>query len=442
MRKVTTTSHDPPDSPALATLTELGRDAAKPHTAAELDHGLNALRARLAAGPSRRRGLVHGSLLGVAVPLLVLAAVRIAPALRTRAPAAPPSVAVERIEGGALLDGGYLSESGHAGIKLTFNEGTEFSFRPGTRGRLREVTKDGAQLAIENGAASFGVTQNPARHWSIEAGPFLVTVKGTVFDLSWDPTIERFELTLRRGRVVVSGPVAGGSLALRAGEHLIVRLPEAEMVITRDALEDGLPAAVAPADELPTGATAAAVRRPTDKREAGRSAPAIASTPPGPAMGGEARGWPALLAAGRWDRILSDVDRAGVDATLDSAPSEDLFALADAARYRRRIDLARAALLAERRRFPTSSRALDAIFLLGRVAELREDGTSRAIGLYDEYLAQAPSGAYAAEALGRKMILSNDVGGPAKARPIADEYLHRFPAGSYAGTARALTRVP
>jgi hypothetical protein len=40
------------------------------------------------------------------------------------------------------------------------------------------------------------------------------------------------------------------------------------------------------------------------------------------------------------------------------------------------------------------------------------------------------------------MILSNDLGGPGKARPIADEYLRRFPGGSYAGSARALGHLP
>jgi len=148
------------------------------------------------------------------------------------------------------------------------------------------------------------------------------------------------------------------------------------------------------------------------------------------------------LASGHWDRILENVERDGVEATLNTATSEDLFALANAARYRRRAELARAALLAERRRFPDSPRALDAVFLLGRVEESRQGGTARAIAWYEEYLARAPKGAYAAEALGRKMTLTRELGGPAQARPIAEEYLRRFPEGSYAGSARALRRVP
>ena len=87
-------------------------------------------------------------------------------------------------------------------------------------------------------------------------------------------------------------------------------------------------------------------------------------------------------------------------------------------------------------------RARDALFLLGRVEELRAPGSAAAIGWYDQYLAGAPGGTYAAEALGRKMILSNEVTGPASSRPIAEEYLRRFPGGSYAGAARALQRGP
>jgi hypothetical protein len=146
------------------------------------------------------------------------------------------------------------------------------------------------------------------------------------------------------------------------------------------------------------------------------------------------------LAHGRWDRILEEVEQRGVDATLESAPSEELFALADAARYRRRTDLARAALLAQRRRFPGSSRSLDATFLLGRVEESRD--RARAIGWYDEYLTRAATGTYSAEAWGRKMVLTNELKGRVSARPIAEEYLRRFPKGSYAGAARALTSDP
>jgi TolA-binding protein len=433
------TTDDPKDSPALAAFTEVTRDGVEPRTPAELDQGLHTLFTRIATVRGHRRGLPRWSLLGVTAALVTLVGLEFVSLYPRRRPASEPTALVYRIEGGSVLEGGYLRESGHAGIKLFFNEGSKLVFKPGTRGRLRAVEKAGARIAIEQGTASFQVTQGGDRRWFVEVGPFLVTVKGTVFSVSWDPSSERFELRLRQGHVAVSGPVSGGDVALRAGQRLVVNLARSETLITEEQPEDAIDeSAGAPA---PHATTPAASRPSVVKDKSAGPTPSTAPAPSTAKLDGERR-WADELAAGHWDRILEDVERAGLATTLEKASSEDLFALADAARYRRRTELARAALLTERRRFPGSPRSLDATFLLGRVEESREHGLARAIEWYDEYLARAPTGAYAAEALGRKMTLTNQLGGSAEARLIAEEYLHRFPRGSYAGSARALRRVP
>jgi hypothetical protein len=426
---------DDPDDPAgLAALTALGRDAVEPHTQAELDDGFRALRQRVAAARTRRRALAAATVLAAAAACGALA-LQLGAFRGDRGPAPEPPVAVARIEGGDLLEGGYLSKSGRADVTVIFSEGSTFALRSGARGRLRSVDTNGARLALEHGTAALRITPNRERRWLVEAGPFLVTVKGTVFTVSWDPASERFELALQHGRVVVSGP--GGEIALHAGQHLVVSLPKAETVITAEPpAPDAGPEATPPVVTVSLGPPS--TPRATVARRAASGPAAIA---PAAKVGGGRR-WAAELARGSWDGILADVDRDGVDVTLENASSDDLFALADAARYRRRTDLARAALLAQRRRFPRAPRSLDAIFLLGRVEELRAQGTAQAIVRYDEYLAQAPAGAYAAEALGRKMILTDERDGRSAARPIADEYLRRFPGGSYAGSARALQRAP
>jgi TolA-binding protein len=352
--------------------------------------------------------------------------------LRERASVSLKAPALRTIEGGKVLDGGYLSESDRAGIRLFFDEGSRFVLSPGTRGRLRVAETDGVRLGIEHGSASLRITHHPEHRWSVEAGPFLVTVKGTDFSVSWDPTSERFELGLRRGRVTVSGPIVGERLALKAGQKLSVNLPKAETIITEDRADDSpaLSSAVSvPASPPPKNGDAGVTP--------GRSAEAAPASRPA-----ADRAWRDALKNGDWDAILDDAERKGIDATLEKASSEDLFALADAARYRRRIDLARAALLAQRRRFPSSPRSVDALFLLGRVEELRASGRAPALGYYDEYLSRAPAGTYAAEALGRTMILTKETAGSESARAIAAEYLQRFPQGSYAGAARALQRTP
>lgn len=431
------TPPEPSESRAVTALTDLVRSSVKPPSAAELQRGLVALRTRLAVVPSHPRATLRWALVVTSVVLCVALGLVGVLEYRSDSAASPRPIALNRIEGGKLLDGGYLSESGKAGIKLSFNEGSEFWLRPGARGRLRELAPDGAHFSVEHGTASFRITKDPTRRWSVEAGPFLVTVKGTDFSVSWDAASESFELRLRRGRVTVSGPVVGEDFALSAGQKLAVSLPKAETLITeeREAAVEPFEPAAAPSVSASTSSTPETAPPSSVSATASpRVAPSAAVEPKSTTE----RGFREALARGQWDHILAQVERDGLDATLDSATSDDLLALADAARYRRRVDLARAALLAHRRRFPSSPRSLDALFLLGRVEELRASGSAPAIRWYDEYLARAPAGTYAAEALGRKMILTNQTTGPANARRIAEEYLRRFPAGSHAGAARAL----
>jgi ferric-dicitrate binding protein FerR (iron transport regulator) len=437
---MTTTSREPQDSLALTRFTELTRDGVERRTPEELDQGLDLLLARIAASSAPRRGLLRWSLAAVTAAVCTLVVLYVASDYRQRLHPPAPLALAYQIEGGSVLAGGYLRESGHTGIKLLFNEGSKLVLMPGTRGRLRSVDPKGARIALEHGTASFQVTQSRDRRWLVEAGPFLVTVKGTVFTVSWDPSSERFELRLRHGRVVVSGPVSGGDIVLRAGQRLVVNLPRAETLILEEQPEEAN-------GESAGAATSGAMTPFAARPSVGSDKPAGPSTSAAPGRSTVAkieaeRQWSDDLASGHWDRILEEVERTGIKTALAKSSSEDLFALANAARYRRRVDLARSALLAERRRFPGSPRALDAIFLLGRVEESGERGITAAIAWYDEYLARVPRGAYAAEALGRKMTLINELGGPEAARPIAEEYLRRFPKGSYAGSARTLRRVP
>jgi TolA-binding protein len=428
---------------ALTSLVEMARDATKPATEVELERGLNSLRRRLSGENlprwSRRRWSLAALAALAVVSGLVLGTVAVSEH-RERSTFVAPPISVDKIEGGKLLGGGYLSESGHSGIKLLFSEGSLFALEPGTRGRLRTVTNHGAHFAIDRGTAAFRITHRPEHRWLVEAGPFLVTVTGTEFTVSWEPASEEFELRLHRGRVTVSGPVLGEELVLKPGQTLRVNLPRAETVITDEPLaqlEREQPAASTSALALAPGSPPTIGSETESTRKA--ATPPAASTVSGAPT---ERRWREALANGQWDRILAEVEQAGVDATLQSASSSDLFALADAARYRRRTDLARASLLAQRRRFPGSPRSLDAVFLLGRVEESGANGKAQAIRWYDEYVSRAPTGTYAAEALGRKMVLSNELQGAASARPVAAEYLRRFPKGSYAAAARALQLVP
>ena len=424
----------------LEVLSQLVRDSVQTPHPSRLDRGLQALTIRIKEKKQGRGLRPHWALVGAAMACLALGA-GIASLLRFRPESAKASTLSYTIKNGSLEYGGYLRESGKAGVMLSFNEGTEFDLRPGTRGRLRSVDSTGARIAIEHGTASFQVTPGSNRRWLIDVGPFLVTVKGTIFTVSWDASTERFELDLRRGQVVVRGPVLGGDITLQGGQRLVADLPASQTIISDQKSDqpENIPATQSPHPAAP-GPGESPLVTPA-KPPTRNAATTTGSSPMDAKLDGERR-WPFALAAGEWDQILEDARRTGLKKTLDRAGSEDLIALANAARYRRRMDLARQALLAERRRFPDSDRSLDATFLLGRVEESSERGMDQALRWYDEYLVRAPDGTYASEALGRKMILTVKRQGNPRARPIAEDYLRRFPGGSYAGTARAMAHTP
>ncbi|MES1206879.1 MAG: hypothetical protein ABUS79_13160, partial [Pseudomonadota bacterium] len=152
--------------------------------------------------------------------------------------------------------------------------------------------------------------------------------------------------------------------------------------------------------------------------------------------------WNARLAEGRAAEIVAEARRRGLSKVLALGTSEDLAALADAARFERDPGLARLALLSQRRRFPGSPRAAEASFLLGRLDDAADDRSTRALGWYDQYLNEAPGGVYVSEALGRKMMVLERSGSHTAATRIAREYLQRFPGGTYSRAARALVHEP
>ena len=433
-----TTMSEPKDSSALTEATDLCRDTLGPPTTAELDRGLHRFLAHVAPNQPRPRRWLRWSLSGVAVALCTLVALQVTSVLQKRWSAPEPAPLAYQLDGGSVLEGGYLRESGHAGINVVFNEGSRLALAPGTRGRLRVVDRDGAHVAIERGTGAFQVVHRSNRRWLVDVGPFLVAVTGTVFTVSWDPLREELDLRLREGSVMVSGPISAGEIALRAGQRLVANLAKVETVITEDTPEQARaepPAAPAVTPPQMQQSTQQSVQPSVQPSVAGPSPAPAASTVP--KLAGDHQ-WNHKLARGQWDRILQDAKRIGVETTLSEASSEDLFALANAARYRHSLDLARSALLAERRRFPGSPRALEAIYLLGRVEESRDTGTAQALAWYDEYLMHAPTGPLVGEALGRKMTLTEKLEGPARARSLAEDYLRRFPKGNYAGSAREL----
>ncbi|TPV94031.1 MAG: tetratricopeptide repeat protein [Myxococcales bacterium FL481] len=114
------------------------------------------------------------------------------------------------------------------------------------------------------------------------------------------------------------------------------------------------------------------------------------------------------------------------------------MALARAARARRDVVGARAALHEFRSRFPNHPAASRATFLLGRVAEDLANDAGQAASWFARYLQEYPSGPLAGQARGRLLSYFNRRGDKQNAERIALECLRSDPDGPYSDLARAI----
>lgn len=255
----------------------------------------------------------------------------------------------------------------------------------------------------------------------------MVAVTGTVFDLRWQASEEILEVEMHDGAVVVSGPLIPDELKLRAQERLTVNARAQTINIRRVAAEPEPAAAPLPGAD---GAESPARQAPPNRLELARAAPSGSVARP------SVLGLAELLAAGQPAAVLARAETRGIDWCLANASSDDLAALADAARYGRRIALAERALLSTRQRFPGTRKAREATFFLGTNAEA--SSPSDAVRWYDQYLKEDGAGTYAREALGRELALLRQLGGNGRARPAAEDYLRKYPTGPYASVARSI----
>jgi hypothetical protein len=347
-------------------------------------------------------------------PLLLLVAAALALSAAVVVFEHKPGQLEYSVAGPVVADGPWLGVAPSGGaLSVRFSDGTEVDLGPGSKGRVVDVTGDGARVVLGAGLLQARVVHRPRAHWTVSAGPYTIEVTGTAFDVGWSSTSEELDLSLHDGSVVVRGPSLPDGLRVAAGQRLVARAGTGEAQLS--SLLAPHPPEVAPVAS-PAGP---GVEGPIAVHPAPRPLPT----------------WSEMLADGNFRGVLDAAEARGTDAALSRGSLADVVALADAARYLHERGLAKRGLLTERSRFPGSAEARGAAFVLGSMAD---DGGSRdeAIRWYDTYLAESPRGSFVAEALGRKLVALVESGNAIGARSVATEYLTRFPHGAHAAYAR------
>jgi TolA-binding protein len=299
--------------------------------------------------------------------------------------------------------GDVLLAGEHEPLRVEFSEGSRMLLHEGASARVLETRAAGARVLLESGVADVSVVhrQGRATGWRFEAGPYRVLVKGTQFELSWQPAAQALSLTMKAGSVELSGPCLPAPRIVERGASLRLSCPKT-------------PAKAELAGTTPPMPEAPAARAPTPD-----AMPSPKGTPNTPGLERKA---PA----------------SSFEASCETAGRAELVAWANRERLAGSVARAHTALLALRRRFPGSSEAGTAAFTLGRMAFDQRADYAEAARWFAAYLKEQPNGPLMGDAAGRLLEAHQLQGKRAAARRDAKAYLRRFPDGPYASRAKRI----
>lgn len=359
---------------------------------------------------------------------LALAFVVMASAVLRRAETPDGALLHAKWDGKPVDDHAALVTDAAAEKTLAFSDGSRIVLERATAARLAGLGGTRAELTLTRGHIDASIRKRTGVTWTVAAGPYAVRVVGTRFGVDWDADAQVLKVTVREGRVRVSGgDLPRDGVALDAGAEL-----ERHYLALRGAAGDrkadgdqravqANPEPARPKDEPVSGA----VR--SDKRGA---AP--------PAAGDARPDWAKLAAKGRYLEALVAAKTVGVERLVAELAQNDLLLLANTARHGGDAALARQALLQLRQRFSGTAAAQLATLYLARVAEDMDHNPEEAVRWLRNFLRESPTGDLAASARASLMSILVASGDSARARVVAKDYLLYHPNGPHASKARSL----
>jgi ferric-dicitrate binding protein FerR (iron transport regulator) len=182
------------------------------------------MRAEIPARRARRRA---GRWLAVALGLGVLAGAGI-PVARTVS-RGPGPLSFQIVPGGP--EDAADVQASPAATRLHFSEGSEIALEAGARAEVRDLGPNGARIVLAEGLARTYFVPRPQARWQVAAGPYLIAVTGTVFDIEWSEERQALDLWLRKGSVRVTGPLINGGVVMTHGQHLSIRVRDNKFVL-------------------------------------------------------------------------------------------------------------------------------------------------------------------------------------------------------------------
>ena len=307
---------------------------------------------------------------------------------------------------GAVTD---LESSASSPRTLGFSDGSFVTLAPATALDLLENNGQRFDVRLRGGRATFDVKPGGPRRWIVECGATIVEVVGTHFEVEREHGWIGVEVS--RGAVLVRGPSVPNHVT-RLGPTDRLSIP----------------------DELGASSvdTAPRVTPPVPSRMPEEALPKVQRARPSARPAAPSASWRALAEAHRFVEAWSLARTAAVRGT---APEnvDDLFALADVARYAGDREAALQLLERIGRVAPSDIRAGIAAFMRGRILSDDLHAPSRASRSFAESLVLGLPESLEEDAYARLVEAHAAAGDMNAARAAARQYQERFPSGHLRG---------
>lgn len=424
----------------------LGQEIAREQDAWLAKHHVQAqVRERLADGDSlRARSLRHArrtrQVRWATGGAFACAAAAAALFMALRLPQSSGALTVHLVESASdLRVGAYVQAPSEHDAALQFSDGSHIELAQSGRARLLSLRSSGADVSLESGQLRVKVQHRQDSSWHIGAGPFVVHVTGTRFDVGWKPESDSFELTLHEGRVELSGCSFGAGYRVLAGQTVQASCRSDHFAVTSAAgaaAVAGSGAAPGPAPAPTPRAEEVAAAEPVAIPAPAVSHPRTEEHPKKVSVSGPS--WQSLARSGRYMQALHAARSLGFEQECRRIGAEELSLLANVARYGQDSARETEALQALRQRFHGSKRASVAAFGLGRLEFDNHAAYAEAAEWFRIYLKEQPRGDLAREASGRLLEAAQRLGDGARSRELAERYLRDYAQGPHAELARGI----
>ena len=147
-----------------------------------------------------------------------------------------PSALTFEVIHGTVAAGGEIRPL-DSGTRIQFSDGSQVVLDDGARTQVRDLAADGARIVLSRGRAHTYFVPRPHAHWQVAAGPYVVQVTGTVFDVEWSDENQALDVWLHKGSVTVRGPMIDGGVVMTRGQHLLMRIRDNKIVLDKNGLE-------------------------------------------------------------------------------------------------------------------------------------------------------------------------------------------------------------